>query len=130
MNTDQGIMRIKGINHLGLEVSDLEESRRFYCDILGMKEFHRDSARGIYLYADGDILTLQRASGKPCDCNIHFGFLMDSFDEIEAWKSFLEARRVHIENEVRNEHGWSIYINDPDGYLIEIFHVRDHARDR
>ena len=45
--------------HTMVRISDLDESLKFYCDILGLKETHRyDSEKGrftnIFLYAPGD----------------------------------------------------------------------------
>jgi catechol 2,3-dioxygenase-like lactoylglutathione lyase family enzyme len=56
---------IKGFNHIGMSVADLERSIRFYCDGLGMRlasqsTFQRGTEGGRY----EEILGLQGATGK------------------------------------------------------------------
>ena len=38
-------MEVKELGHVVLFVSDIEQSRRFYTDILGFREIHREGRR-------------------------------------------------------------------------------------
>jgi len=116
-------MKVTGINHLGLEVCDLERSRGFYRDVLGMRELADEEGVRVFLLAGTDVLTLEAASGVTPPEGVHFGFLVQSPQEIAQWKYVLRAHGVALDAEKRVERGWSIYFHDPDGYKIEILHV-------
>ena len=50
----------------------------------------------------------------------HTAWLVDSADELRAWKQRLEARGVEVSVETTHEVIESIYFRDPNGYFIEI----------
>ena len=55
-----------GIHHLGLTVSQLEASARFFTDILGWQEVRRDESYPAIFVSDGQImLTLWQARVQP-----------------------------------------------------------------
>ena len=51
-------MEMKGLNHVNIGVSDLEKSKKFYCELFGMTEVYREPHL-IFLMCGRDILTLQ-----------------------------------------------------------------------
>ena len=56
--------------HTMVRISDIDESLKFYCDILGLKEVHRyESEKGrftnIFLYAPGDEATAASDKRAP-----------------------------------------------------------------
>jgi catechol 2,3-dioxygenase-like lactoylglutathione lyase family enzyme len=50
----------------------------------------------------------------------HTGWIVDSLEELRAWKQRLEAKGVKVSIETTHEVLESIYFRDPNGYLIEI----------
>lgn len=50
----------------------------------------------------------------------HTGWLVDSVEELRAWKERLESKGVKVSVETTHEVLESIYFRDPNGYLIEI----------
>jgi catechol 2,3-dioxygenase-like lactoylglutathione lyase family enzyme len=50
----------------------------------------------------------------------HTGWLVDSVEELRAWKQRLESRGVKVSAETTHEVLESIYFRDPNGYLVEI----------
>jgi catechol 2,3-dioxygenase-like lactoylglutathione lyase family enzyme len=50
----------------------------------------------------------------------HTGWLVDSVEELRAWKQRLESKGVKVSVETTHEVLESIYFRDPNGYLIEI----------
>ncbi len=50
----------------------------------------------------------------------HTAWLVDTQEELLAWKTRLEARGVEVSAETAHEVIESIYFRDPNGYFIEI----------
>ena len=50
----------------------------------------------------------------------HTGWLVDTVEELRAWKERLESKGVKVSVETTHEVLESIYFRDPNGYLIEI----------
>ena len=115
-------LRVRGIEHLNLTVSDLDRSRRFYEEVLG---FRKSFAKGgtVWLEAGGDLLGLSKGVPPPRSNN-HFGFQVDEPAGVDLWLKQLESAQVEIEKRpYERSDGRSVYFRDPDGYLVEIFYV-------
>jgi catechol 2,3-dioxygenase-like lactoylglutathione lyase family enzyme len=108
----------RGISHVGLEVSDLEGSRKFYREILGLKSEIKGPGH-VFIRSGSDILVLYTARPKTSD--FHFGFRLDSSSDVEEWKQFLLRNRIRIYEDIDEEgHPRSFKFKDPNGYWIEI----------
>ena len=116
--------------HYNFNVLDLEKSIKFYNDALDLKEVRRlTAADGSYIIVylgDGQTdfqleLTWLRDWKEPYnlgDNEIHLAFVVDDFDA--ALEKHRAMNCVCYENP-----GMGVYfINDPDGYWIEILPVR------
>jgi catechol 2,3-dioxygenase len=136
----------RGVNHLVLNVRDIEESHHFWTDLLGFKqvgEFHpRD---------DGvPAMTMRFYSGVIDDVNHHDVALVErpglpqppdewsmfagasainhiaiTYPDRESWLEqvqFLKEQGVVMN--LRVDHGMthSVYVNDPNGYGIEVLY--------
>ena len=113
-------MRVGGIQHVNLTVSELARSERFYREVLG---FAPSFAKGstVWLEAGGDLLGLSLGE-PPRDRSNHWGFRVDSADEVDAWVERLAEHDVELEKgPYDRSDGRSVYFLDPDGYLLEIF---------
>ena len=93
-----------GLDHVVLRVSDQEASRRFYTEALGCTVDHFNER----------ISLLQLRFGEH---------LIDG--DLGAAREALAARGVRLEGEVVERRGAygtgpSLYLRDPDGYLIEL----------
>jgi len=128
-------IRIRGLDHVVVRVTDVERSLRFYCGVLGCVEERRVEALGlIQLRAGASLIDLVdvdaplgRAGGPaPGDAgrNVdHFAVELGEFDEA-AIRAHLEACGVEpgdvAERYGARGHGPSMYIRDPDGNVIEL----------
>ena len=128
-------IRVRGIDHVVLRVSDLERSLRFYCDVLHCALERRVEALGLYQLRAGSALIdlvdvaspLGRQGGAAAGAegrNVdHVALRLDDFDE-GAIRSHLEAHGV-APGEVAQRYGAegmgpSLYVRDPDGNTIEL----------
>lgn len=112
--------------HENYNVYDLEKSLKFYDEALGLKETRRINAEDgsfIIVYLGDDKsdflleLTWMRDMQRPYnlgDNEIHLAFVTDDFDA--AYKKHKEMGCICFENPKMGIY----FINDPDGYWLEI----------
>lgn len=128
-------MRIVDIDHVVLRVSDLAKSMAFYCDVLGCEEVRRVEELGLYQLRAGaamiDLVPLDgelglqggagpKAEGRNVD---HFCLRIEPFDEAEL-AAHLRRHGIAFGDVVQRfgaeGNGPSLYINDPDGNVVEL----------
>jgi glyoxylase I family protein len=130
-------MQIATIHHVSLPVSDLERSKRFYSEILGLREIERppfDFPGAWYAVGDrqlhlivGERSTFRGSKGLDSR-DIHFAVRVSSYREALA---FLEAKGyrtdaddgdpMKLKASERPTAGFpQVYILDPDRNVIEI----------
>jgi lactoylglutathione lyase len=84
--------RLVGINHVALEVGDIEEALAFYARIFELEL--RGRMRGAAFIDMGDqFIALMEGSGRPPDRARHFGLVVD---DKEATRRALEDAGVEI----------------------------------
>lgn len=143
-------LRLSGVDHTARPTWKLKETVEFYRDTLGLSLVHTISARGwgpathpdflhfffdsgkgsaiaffYYLGSDPPIDLEGRVGRRPApDDHVfdatHTAWLVDSAEELKAWKQRLEERGVEVSVETTHEVIESIYFRDPNGYFIEI----------
>lgn len=114
-------LKPKGIAHVGLMVSNIAKSRRFYRDVLGLPNQLRHQGVA-YVPAGRDLLVLyDKDHGFP---KVHFGFRVNSRDQVDEWRAWLKKKHVRIMEDVKEHNFSSVKFRDPDGHCIEISHER------
>ena len=129
-----------GLNHLVINVRDMEESHKFWTEILGFKEVGRSSRRPMRFYSgnhDGemnhhDIALCENPNlPKPpedwqmFDMPLAINHIAISMPNREAWlKQLAWLRRNNVKFHRRVNHGMthSLYISDPNGYGVEVLY--------
>jgi len=116
---------IKRIAHLCFTVADLEASRYFYCDVMGLKQafdFVRDGkVVGFYLDAgSGNFLEFFKTGEKKTgeSAIAHFCLEVDCIDEMR--EKFIKAGIPVSEKSMGADHSYQAWITDPDGVQIEL----------
>ena len=118
----------KGVVHFSIAVRDLEVSRRFYTEVLGLKLVNDASARGMVFLRAGDDHVILARSDAPLQCSAtdrrraHHAFKVDA-SEYGAAKASLASSGVDIFEEEDRKTGVFVgrqfYVRDPDGTVIE-----------
>ena len=132
-----------GLNHIVIHVRDIEESHRFWTEMLGFRqvgEFKSQAAsvpqRGTMRFYSGDrggpvhhhdIALVENPALPPADDNrpsaiAHIAFAMPNR---EAWLrqlAFLQRNGVAFERRVEHGMTHSVYIRDPNGYGVELLY--------
>lgn len=126
-------MKIKSINHVTLIVDDLEKSRDFYTNVLGLEElpaFKFDYPVQFYKISDRQQLHLTEWK-DAVSFRGHVCLEIDDFNE--AFRKFKELGVIDIQpwGKVRRIAGGAMqmFIRDPAGNLIEISHPHASAVD-
>jgi metallothiol transferase len=123
---------IKGICHFGLSVSDLDESIRFYSEVLGLEMSERREKDAFFPIGKDDVLALIQYPGgavrfdaemRPKNWGkafTHFGLTANSMQSVFDFQEHLEANEVRIVKEAYERwDGASLYFLDPNGYTLE-----------
>jgi len=118
----------RSVVHFSIAVSDLERSRRFYTEVLGLKLVQNALAGGMVFLKAGDDHVILAKSDAPLERNpkdsrrAHHAFKVDA-DKYDDAKTFLAAKGVEVFEEEDRKRGVFVgrqfYIHDPDGTVIE-----------
>jgi catechol 2,3-dioxygenase-like lactoylglutathione lyase family enzyme len=126
-------LRVKTLDHVTLVVKDLERSRRFYVDVLGMREVERPafSFAGSWFQAGttqihlihefagsgpaGNLLPESRRNSRTH----HFAFEVEDAEAAAAW---LKKCQVAILDgpKPRPDGCMQVFVPDPDGHVVEL----------
>ncbi len=111
------------LDHINMMVKNLEESRKFYDDLFGLKLKKEGESRGrkyMIIGAPGSfyLCMYETLTGEPNGLN-HFGLHVG---DLKNWESRLKELNVKIlyDGVVEFEASSSLYIVDPNGYEVEL----------
>ena len=121
------------LGHVGINVSDIEISKTFYQEVLGLavgQESHQVPLRYASMTRDGrTVLTLWEDSGmrsRNCPPALHrLAFVADSAEEVDRTRMLLEnlGARWSDEDPLHSQSSSSavVHFEDPDGIPIELY---------
>ena len=102
--------RLVGLNHIALEVGDIEEALAFY-ERLSTFELRGKSESMAFIDLGDQFIALQKGRKQPADDGRHFGLVVD---DKEAARRVLEAAGVTVLE------GRFLDFRDPWGNRVEI----------
>ena len=114
-----------GLRHLALNVTSLDEMKRFYTELLGFTVEWEPDTDNVYLSSGADNLALHRAATvAPHGALDHLGLIVREAADVDRWAAFLESRGVTIAAAPRTHRDGarSCYFKDPDGNSVQIIH--------
>jgi glyoxylase I family protein len=126
---DHPPIEVLELDHVVLRVRDQAASQRFYTTILGLTLDHvNDKARLVQLRAGRhliDLLPLAPGETAAPTAGMDHVCLSVRCDDLGRAATWLRQRGVTVEGDVVQRRGafgdgGSIYIQDPDGYRIEL----------
>ncbi len=118
-------VRISGIDHVVLHVSDLARSKKFYIDILGMSE-HHGGATYMFLKCGAQVIGLFEVGGGdavtsgPELNHLAFGIEAGGYQQVKSW---LESHGIAVSG--RQGDPRCIYFDDPDGHRLQLMVPRE-----
>lgn len=116
-------MSIEGMNHFNVLTDDVEATRRFYVDVIGLDEGERPPLGfpGVWLYAGGRaILHVSKARLPEPRAGVidHMAFSARGLPAMLA-----RLKKHGVEHVVRQQAGtrvWQVFCHDPMGAKVEL----------
>ena len=117
------MIETSGIDHVVLHVTDPQQSKKFYTEILGMTVY-RDSPDQVFMHAGGQGVALFRKRGAVQLAGGDLNHLALNFTggTYESLKVELESHGVAVSGRPGDDH--CIYFNDPDGHRLQLIFRR------
>lgn len=103
--------RLVGLNHIALEVDDLEETLAFFRRLFGFELRGRHGDSMAFIDAGDQFIALATPRRQPRDEDRHFGLVVD---DRQAVRDALEANGVEILD------GPGLDFRDPSGNRIQV----------
>jgi catechol 2,3-dioxygenase-like lactoylglutathione lyase family enzyme len=126
-------IRVRFLDHVTVVVKDLERSREFYVDVLGMEEVPRPGFGfpGLWFQAGPSQIHLieEHAASGPAGLARSTGGSVSrghhAFEVADARQAAEELKRRGLPlaagPKLRPDGPTQIYLHDPDGHLVELF---------
>ncbi len=124
-------MKTTQLNHVALHVADVEQSCRFYGDVLRLESIPRpafDFPGAWFRLGDDQELHLIGNRTEPVQSHNrgnHFALLVD---DIGAWEAhFVQNKIAFFPRRTRPDGATQIFLCDPDGHYVELCELRAQA---
>jgi catechol 2,3-dioxygenase-like lactoylglutathione lyase family enzyme len=114
------MIRAAGVDHVVLHVSDVQRSKKFYTDILGMTPYREDDGQ-VFLHAGSQGIALfKKDDGRPLTAgnDLNHLALNVAAGTYETLKLELERQGVAVAGRPGDDR--CIYFRDPDGHRLQL----------
>ena len=116
-----GAPPVQRLEHWTLVTKDVEQSKKFYTEVLGAKEPQRTGGPTSVNLA-GTVIDLFPARDdwqpSPGSGGQHHAYII-KLEDYDPWVEHFESYKVPIRRTTHGLGRMSIYVDDPDGYHIE-----------
>jgi len=128
-------MPLGGLQHFTIEPADLERSKEFYCDVLGLEDGERPPLDfpGYWLYSGGVATVHLMGTRKPRDGIVvrgtetknentgRFDHIAFAASDVEGMRKRLQSRNVKFRESIVPRTGdTQFFLYDPDGVGVEL----------
>lgn len=136
-------MPLGALQHYTIEPSDLEATKTFYCDVLGLESGDRPPLGfpGYWLYSGG-VATVHllgerkpregivvRGTGRKFEDTGRFDHIAFAATDLEGVRKRLQSRNVKFREQIVPRTGAAqIFLHDPDGVGVELNFPPEKAR--
>jgi catechol 2,3-dioxygenase-like lactoylglutathione lyase family enzyme len=115
---------IEALDHWTYVSRDIEKARRFYIDVLGAEPIDRPGSAPPAIRLAGNVVDFFPAVGgeyepSPGSRGQHYA-LRIRLEDYDAWAEHLKAHSVPFFQATHGLQRLSIYLEDPDGYHLEL----------
>jgi catechol 2,3-dioxygenase-like lactoylglutathione lyase family enzyme len=107
--------KLIGVNHVALEVGDLDEAVAFWESIFGPLTLRGRSGRMAFIDMGDQFIALAEGRSQPPDAHRHFGLVVDDKDAVRA-----RLRELGVPAT-----GRGLDFRDPWGNFIQVVDYRD-----
>jgi catechol 2,3-dioxygenase len=132
------MIKLAGIGHVLLRVTDEEASKRFYCDVLGFTVAEQDPEHGGVFMTLGDGFHAIDLTQHPAPQSVaqpergqlglvHIAFKVASYAALRDAYTHLLDHGVEIQRALDHVCQRSVYFTDPDGNGLEIYYEMPNA---
>jgi catechol 2,3-dioxygenase-like lactoylglutathione lyase family enzyme len=113
------------LHHVSRQTRKLEETRKFYTEVLGFHELSRPpfAFRGAWLFGAGIQIHLieEPFDTPPSEINTRENHIAFAVSDMDAAEAALKHHGVTYRHNIVPERGTNqIFFRDPEGWLIEI----------
>jgi catechol-2,3-dioxygenase len=131
-------MRLSRLRHVNLRVADVERSKWFYTEVLGLRIAEQDPEHGGVFTTLGESFhafdfaqhphadAVQRPARDQVGL-LHVAFQVDSYDALREAYVQLLRNGVPIDHATDHVNQRSLYFYDPDGNGLEIYYELPYA---
>ena len=129
-------MTIKGMNHFTVLSSDLEKTKAFYLEILGLREGYRPpmSSTGAWLYAPEHkeaILHVIAGRTLPESAPGVIDHMAFTAADLQSMVGTLKRHGIEYKlNRMKELDTWQLFFHDPDGARVELDFAADEPEPR
>jgi glyoxylase I family protein len=127
-------MRVRRLDHFGVDVAELDRAERFYTDVLGMTVQMRLPDQVLLRYDDGSCALFLKPDRAPGSLEQVANPLGKSHHAFEVpWDEYLAARELFAARGIPHHApiDWGdhecLYFLDPDGNLLELVGYRPRS---
>lgn len=139
------MVRVRGIDHLAIRVSNLERSRRFYDRLLTFMGFVREWEFGevvgwnnwdtMFWITQADAAGMQHPHHEGGVGYHHYAFELENAAQVDELHAFLLAEGVEIVDPPAaypsyGEGYYAVFFRDPDGLKLEAMHFVEKEKRR
>lgn len=128
------MVKVTGVHHIVLKVSNPEKSKDFYVKTCGMKVFHKEGeAYGLAMEGLDSLWLVSPENNKDAkpfnrrgDIGLdHWAFGVATVEDLKEIEQHLKDQGIEMEDDGITDNGYggtAIFCSDPDGMQLE-FHL-------
>ena len=126
------MLRPRKLGHVGIFVKDLERSKKFYTEVVGLKASDEFPGKAVFLYCGHDHhdTVLFQLPTEKADCSQNdrvevqqISYEVDRLDDLRQKAAELRAQKIEVIGPERKTAGMdkTIEFSDPDGNKIQFY---------